>query len=136
MIFPGGGRRRAALVLTVLSILFVRSASAEDTKNQLQRGRQIYLEGTSPSGSAITAVMSDAGVEVPASAVPCGGCHGRDGKGNPEGGISPSDLTWTALTRPYGVTHPGGRKHPPYDAKLLKREVRPWAAAQLHLDPV
>ena len=62
-------------------------------------------------------------MEVPASAVPCAGCHGRDGKGKPEGGVTPSDLTWTALTRPYGVTHPGGRKHPPYDARLLKRAV-------------
>jgi len=43
------------------------------------RGRQIYLEGTSPSGGEIVAVMSDAGVEVPASAVPCAGCHGRVG---------------------------------------------------------
>jgi ABC-type branched-subunit amino acid transport system substrate-binding protein len=109
--------------VSVLFVFFVRPASAEDSKNQVQRGRQIYLEGTSPSGGEITAVMSDAGVEVPASAVPCGGCHGRDGKGNPEGGISPSDLTWTALTRPYGVTHPGGRTHPPYDAKLLKKAI-------------
>ena len=133
MKLPGGGhRRRPAVfapffVLVVLAVLFpIRPASAEDpkdSKDQLQRGRQIYLEGTSPSGGTITAVMSDAGVEVPASSVPCSGCHGRDGKGNPEGGITPSDLTWTALTRPYGVTHPGGRKHPPYDARLLKRAI-------------
>ncbi|HEV7507582.1 MAG TPA: ABC transporter substrate-binding protein [Thermoanaerobaculia bacterium] len=126
MKFFGGGRCHAALVPAIFSVLFLlvlRPASPEDSKPQLERGRQIYLEGTSPSGSEITAVMSDAGVEVPASAVPCAGCHGRDGKGNPEGGISPSDLTWTALTRPYGVIHPGGRKHPPYDAKLLKRAI-------------
>jgi ABC-type branched-subunit amino acid transport system substrate-binding protein len=132
MTFSGGGRSRAALVLAVLSVpfvLFVRPASPADAKTQLERGRQIYLEGTSPSGGEITAVMSDAGVDVPASAVPCGGCHGRDGKGNPEGGVSPSDLTWTALTRPYGVTHPGGRRHPPYDAKLLKKAIA------LGLDP-
>ena len=67
--------------------------------------------------------MSDAGVEVPASAIPCSGCHGRDGKGKPEGGVTPSDLTWTTLTKPYGVTHPSGRKHPPYDVKLLKRAI-------------
>jgi ABC-type branched-subunit amino acid transport system substrate-binding protein len=122
----GGGWRLAALglsILTSLVVLLLRPASAEDSKPQVERGRQIYLEGTSPSGAEITAVMSDAGVEVPASTVPCRGCHGRDGKGNPEGGISPSDLTWTSLTRPYGVTHPGGRKHPPYDAKLLKRAI-------------
>jgi len=131
--FGGGRRRAAALVPAVLAVLFfIRPASAQgpkDSKDQIQRGRQIYLEGTSPTGGEIIAVMSDAGVEVPASAVPCGGCHGRDGKGNPEGGVSPSDLTWTALTRPYGVTHPGGRRHPPYDAKLLKRAIA------LGLDP-
>src|SRR5262245_52341572 len=96
---------------------------AEERKQQLERGRQIYLFGTSPSGGEITAVMSDAGVEVPASTVPCGGCHGRDGRGNREGGVYPSDLTWAALTKPYGVTHPGGRKHPPYDVRALKRSI-------------
>jgi ABC-type branched-subunit amino acid transport system substrate-binding protein len=63
------------------------------------------------------------GVEVPASAVPCVGCHGRDGRGRPEGGVNPSDLTWEALTRPYGTTHASGRKHPAYDERLLKRAI-------------
>ena len=88
-----------------------------------QRGRQIYRDGTSLSGGAITAVMGDEGIEVPASTVPCAGCHGRDGRGRPEGGVTPSDLTWDTLTRPYGVTHPSGRKHPPYDDRFLKRAV-------------
>jgi ABC-type branched-subunit amino acid transport system substrate-binding protein len=43
--------------------------------------------------------------------------------------VRPSDLTWTALTKPYGVTHPDGRQHPPYDARLLKRAI------SLGLDP-
>ena len=68
MISPGGGRSRAALVLSFLFILFVRPASPEDSKPQLERGKQIYLEGTSPTGAEITAVMSDAGVEAPAGA--------------------------------------------------------------------
>lgn len=129
----GGGLRRAALAaLFLLLPALLRAAppaSPEEAKKQLERGRQIYNEGTSPSGGEIIAVMSDAGVEVPASAVPCGGCHGRDGKGRPEGGLAPSDLTWTALTKPYGITHPSGRKHPPYDVKLLKRAI------SLGLDP-
>src|SRR5436305_6559539 len=112
--------RRWAVFLFLLPAL-LHAAAPEGA--QLARGRQIYLEGTSPSGGEIVALMSDAGVEVPASAVPCAGCHGRDGKGKPEGGVTPSDLTWTALTKPYGVTHPGGRSHPPYDAKLLKRAI-------------
>ncbi len=111
------------------ALLQAAPASPEDSKKQLERGKQIYNEGTSPSGGEIIAVMSDAGVEVPASAVPCGGCHGRDGKGRPEGGVTPSDVTWTALTKPYGIPHPSGRKHPPYDVKLLKRAI------SLGLDP-
>ncbi|HET9228136.1 MAG TPA: ABC transporter substrate-binding protein [Thermoanaerobaculia bacterium] len=52
------------------------------------RGREIYLEGT----GEVTAVIAG-GTEVPASALPCGSCHGRDGRGQAEGGVKPSDLT-------------------------------------------
>lgn len=75
------------------------------------------------------AVMGEGGIEVPAASLPCAGCHGRDGKGRPEGGVRPSALTWTSLSKPYGVTHPDGRRHPPYDARLLKRAI------SLGLDP-
>jgi ABC-type branched-subunit amino acid transport system substrate-binding protein len=111
-----------ALLALLVSAVPALLAAAPLTVEQ-QRGRQIYLEGTSPSGGEITAVMGEEGVEVPASAVPCAGCHGRDGRGRPEGGVVPSDLTWDTLTRPYGVTHPSGRRHPPYDERLFKRAV-------------
>jgi ABC-type branched-subunit amino acid transport system substrate-binding protein len=116
---------RIGLLLLLLPVL-LRAAdplSPEQPKQQIARGRQIYVEGTSPADTQITAVMSDEGVVVPASAVPCASCHGRDGKGRSEGGIAPSDLTWAALTKPYGITHPSGRKHPPYDVRLLKRAI-------------
>src|SRR4051794_35716552 len=117
-------RRSLQRCLAGLFFLFpaLLQAAAPDGAS-IERGRRIYQEGTSPSGGEIVAVMSDAGVEGPASAGPCAGCHGRDGKGKPEGGVIPSDLTWTALTKPYGVTHSSGRKHPPYDARLLKRAI-------------
>lgn len=110
------------LPLLLLPLLLGAAPSPEE------RGRLIYLEGVSPSGGEIVAVMGE-GVEVPASAMPCSGCHGRDGRGRPEGGVTPSDLTWDSLTRPYGVTHPSGRKHPPYDERSLK-----WAIA-MGVDP-
>jgi len=88
-----------------------------------QRGRQIFVAGTSPSGGEVTAVMGSEGIEVPASTVPCAGCHGRDGRGRPEGGVTPSDLTWSVLTQPGEATAPSGRHHPPYDERLLKRAV-------------
>ncbi|HEX6899501.1 MAG TPA: ABC transporter substrate-binding protein [Thermoanaerobaculia bacterium] len=89
---------------------------------QEERGRQIYVDSTSPSGGEIIAVLGE-GVEVEASAVPCASCHGRDGKGRPEGGVTPTDITWANLTKPYGVVHPTGRRHPPYDEKLMKRSL-------------
>lgn len=88
-----------------------------------ERGKTIYLTGESPDGEPITAVMGESRIEVPAATLPCGNCHGRDGKGNPEGGVTPTNLTWSALTKPYGVRHETGREHPPYTVPLLKRAI-------------
>lgn len=123
-------RRRAALaLLLLLPVLAAASSVTPPDRQSLERGRRIYQEGTGSPESPVTAVMGDGGVEVPAASLPCAGCHGRDGKGRPEGGVKPSDLTSTTLSKPYGVTHPDGRKHPPYDARLLKRAI------SLGLDP-
>jgi ABC-type branched-subunit amino acid transport system substrate-binding protein len=37
--------------------------------------------------------------------------------------VLPSNLTWEALTKPYGVVHPGGRKHPPYTERALELAI-------------
>jgi ABC-type branched-subunit amino acid transport system substrate-binding protein len=85
-----------------------------------KRGKQIYLRGTSASGREITAYLGEASLEVPASAMTCAGCHGAEGEGKPEGGVTPSNITWAALTKPYGVVHTSGRKHPPYTERALE----------------
>ena len=108
--------------MSVLLLLVPALASAALTPEQ-RRGRQIYREGTSPGGGRIVALMGEQTVEVPASIMPCAGCHGRDGRGRPEGGITPTELTWDNLTKPYGITHPTGRKHGPYDARSMKRAI-------------
>jgi ABC-type branched-subunit amino acid transport system substrate-binding protein len=87
---------------------------------QEKRGKQIYLRGTSPSGREIMAYLGEASLEVPANTMTCAGCHNFDGQGKPEGGISPSNITWEALTKPYGVTHASGRKHPPYTERAIE----------------
>lgn len=95
-------------------------------KEQVERGRRIYLEGVSSAGRPITAVMGDRGgesLEVPATALTCGSCHGRDGRGGKEGGVSPSDLSWRSLSRPYEVTTSSGRKHRPYDDRALVKAI-------------
>lgn len=75
-------------ILSLLLLPLLLAASPQD------RGREIYLDGT----GEITAVIAagggtEGGTEVPASALPCASCHGRDGRGRSEGGVSPSDLT-------------------------------------------
>jgi ABC-type branched-subunit amino acid transport system substrate-binding protein len=55
-----------------------------------ERGREIYLEG---AGEITAVIGEEGGTEVPASALPCASCHGRDGRGRSEGGVKPSDLT-------------------------------------------
>src|SRR6185295_17466293 len=74
------------------------------------------------SGAEVAAVMSE-GAIVSASALPCASCHGRDGKGRTEGGVSPSNITWDALTKPSGGTSPGGRSHPAYDERSAKKAI-------------
>jgi ABC-type branched-subunit amino acid transport system substrate-binding protein len=87
---------------------------------QEKRGKQIYVQGTSARGGEILAYLGDAALEVPGSAMACANCHGLNGEGKPEGGVIPSNLTWEALTKPYGVTHAGGRTHPPYTERAIE----------------
>ena len=39
------------------------------------------------------------------------GCHGTRCEGKTEGGVTAGPLTWSFLTKPYGHTDEGGRKH-------------------------
>lgn len=122
-------RRRALLVLACAAALAGSVARAELSPEQL-RGKQVFLRGESPSGAELTAIIGgEGGLEVPASALPCASCHGSDGKGRPEGGVTPTDLTWERLTRPDGVVHASGRKHPAYTPRALKKAIA------LGLDP-
>lgn len=77
-----------------------------------RRGRALYLRGESSSKREITAIVND--LDVPATTVPCAGCHGRRGEGKTEGGVTAGNLTWSNLIKPYGHTHPTGRKHGPF----------------------
>lgn len=91
--------------------------------SQERRGKEIYFGVAASSGPPIKALIGDPPTETPGTMMACANCHGEDGKGKPEGGVVPSDITWEALTKPYGVTHPSGRTHPPYTERLLVRAV-------------
>ncbi|HEV7744706.1 MAG TPA: ABC transporter substrate-binding protein [Pyrinomonadaceae bacterium] len=88
-----------------------------------RRGKQIYVLGTSASGKDIFAYVGEGSIEVPASTMACASCHGLDGQGKPEGGVSPSNLSWEALTKPYGLAHPDGRRHPAYTERGVELAV-------------
>ena len=86
-----------------------------------RRGKEIYLRGISSSGREIPARLND--LDVPASSFPCSGCHGMRGEGKSEGGVTAGDITWSNLTKPYGHTHPTGRKHGPFSESAFIRAV-------------
>jgi ABC-type branched-subunit amino acid transport system substrate-binding protein len=88
-----------------------------------QRGQQIYERGTTASGRPVTASMGAGNSGIPGSILPCANCHRHDGRGERESGTVSSNITWDALTKPYGVTHASGRTHPPYTERLLKRAI-------------
>ena len=115
-------------LLILLFCLLVVFSQAQNTPSQKRlltdserRGKEIYLRGTSPSGREIMTRLND--LDVPASAFPCSGCHGIRGEGKSEGGVTAGDITWSNLIKPYGHTHPTGRKHGPFTESAVIRAV-------------
>jgi len=87
----------------------IMPSSRRELTLQEKRGKAFYLRGESASGQEITALMGE--IDVPASTLTCAGCHGLRGEGLTEGGVTAGPLTWSFLTKPYGHTDDGGRKH-------------------------
>ena len=107
--------------LLFISLLLVASAAYAQLTESERRGKAIYLRGESTSGRKVTAMLGD--LDVPASTMTCGGCHGLRGEGKTEGGVTAGNLTWSNLLKPYGHTHPSGRKHGAFDEKLFTRSL-------------
>ncbi len=115
----------AALIIALpVTLALAQSKESGGLTAQEKRGKQIYIRGTSASGKPIAALLGSASFEVPASAMACANCHGYDGKGKPEGGVLPSNITWANLTKPYGLSHATGRESSPYNERLLARAIK------------
>ena len=78
------------------------------------------MRGIGAAGSEITAVLEGSGAELSGASIACRGCHGADGRGKPEGGVTPSNIRWEVLIRPYATA---GRAHPPYNERSLLRAI-------------
>jgi Periplasmic binding protein/Cytochrome c len=105
----------------ICSILVLSLPACGQLSPDERRGSQIYMRGTSPSNKEIIALLDNGRTPAPAALMTCANCHGVDGRGKPEGGVVPPDITWDSLTKPYGVFQPNGRSHAPYTESTLKR---------------
>jgi ABC-type branched-subunit amino acid transport system substrate-binding protein len=117
--------RTLSLLMAALALFVAPAAwSTDEPLTELeQRGKLIYSAGESASRAPITAVVSRGATPIPASILPCSGCHGDDGAGRPEGGVVPSDVTWNTLVSSYGHKHSYGRSHPAYDEESIAASI-------------
>jgi len=106
---PGRGTMRVWLLALLLG--WAGPATALELSAGEAAGRRLYREGIGAGEAPVEALVGVAGTPMPASVVPCASCHGRDGRGRPEGGVRPPDITWRRLS-----TAP-----PAYDEKRLAR---------------
>lgn len=123
---PTYAKARFGVAAALLSLLFAAlpvKASQDLTASQA-RGKQIYLHGASEDGGDIMATVGFEGLTLPASALPCASCHGRDGLGRREGGVIPPDIRWSELTKVYGHVHENGRSHEAFNEVNLARLIR------------
>jgi mono/diheme cytochrome c family protein len=88
-----------------------------------ERGRALFHKGRISGEPEIVAAIGPEAFEVSAEVMPCSSCHGRDGRGRPEGGVAPSNLTWPVLTRPASGQGGTQRPRPAYDSRSFIRAV-------------
>ncbi|HEY8613360.1 MAG TPA: c-type cytochrome [Roseomonas sp.] len=114
-----------------LLLLLGGPAMAEPTPSTAVRdGEALFTTGARPGQAAPRATMAN-GDAMPATALPCAGCHGTDGAGRRgEAGVTPPPVAWSALSR----AMPG---RPAYDEPTaLRAVVQGIGAGGRPLDPV
>lgn len=120
----GAINERLPIGLLLLAAMgWCQASSAESLTESEARGKQFYLTGIPASGKPVKAMVGPESTALPGNEVPCLGCHGEDGKGRPEGGIVPPDITFEHLTLPYGHDHHNGRKHAAFSAETIIKAV-------------
>jgi ABC-type branched-subunit amino acid transport system substrate-binding protein/cytochrome c553 len=115
-------KKLTLLLLIVIASVVVHSQSQRrELTPQEKKGKAFYLRGESASGQEITAMMGE--VDVPATTLTCAGCHGNRGEGRTEGGVTAGNLSWSYLTKPYGHTDEGARKHAAFTESSFVRSL-------------
>lgn len=110
------------VIQMIVPVLVGASPIIAELSETEHRGRQIYLQGTSATGAEVVALIGAARTELPGAALPCGGCHGKNGQGQPQGDLAPANLSWQTLSAPLS-DGPNGRQRPAYTEPLLRRAI-------------
>ncbi len=127
-------RRHAKVVRMLVMVLpwslladFSTAETAKEDDARLAIGKRIYLEGRAsddPAEEIKIGIGGDNAVEVPAWTLPCGTCHGADGRGGiAVQNVAPPDIRWEALMAdlPSSAT---GRTRPAYtDHDALRKAI-------------
>jgi ABC-type branched-subunit amino acid transport system substrate-binding protein len=120
----GGNVRVLSITLAISGLwLFVPGRVAAQLSPQQANGKQIYNQGSGRSPGPIKAVLGGGTSRIPARLMPCSSCHGPDGQGRPEGGVTPSNITWDVLARPLASNARLARQRPAYDLTSLRRAI-------------
>jgi ABC-type branched-subunit amino acid transport system substrate-binding protein len=116
------------LIALLLGLALLGAAQAQGSGRGLtateQTGRRIYHDGIDRAGRPIAAKVAGSATSLKGKAMACGNCHGEDGRGRPESGVDPGDVTWADLTKPYGHVHANNRRHGAYDLRSFRRAMR------------
>lgn len=89
-----------------------------------QAGKRLYREGVSSSDAQVMARVGASDMLVPASVLPCAGCHGTDGRGRAEGSVRPPSLDWQRMALGQGGRKANGRSYPAYSEGSLARAIQ------------
>ena len=116
-------RNITVLVGTALVFVLLSASGMAQLTPAQAAGKKIFTEGISPSGKPIEAILGEGSTRVPANLMLCANCHGFDGKGRPEGGITPSIITWPALTSALRSKDALGHRRPAYTLASLRRAI-------------
>lgn len=115
---------RALALAALLLCAAAGAAPAQPLARMEELGRRLYQDGVDVAGAPIVAYVDGAAFPLKGRPVACGNCHGEDGRGRPESGVDPGDVTWRELTKPYGHRHGNGRRHGAYDVASFARAMR------------
>ncbi len=110
-------------VLAPQPVLADDAAPAVDAAEQSRlAGRRLFLEGRNRHGEAVQASVG-AGLPLQGEAIACARCHGPDGSGNREGGITAPALDANTLGQARSAS-PGLLPRAAYDDAAVLRALR------------